>query len=118
MFHHFPDSAKMLGKDDGLFQGPRPGVFKSVEASVIRDLVQTKLNGVVVLTHDENIQEVKEKLGGYELVYGIRYSKGLEVCTRILLFKVINPDHLIKTNISFEIVQICDHYGFFLYDFR
>lgn len=79
MFHHFPDSVKMLIKDAGLFQGPRPEVLPAVDARLMQDLIKSKLNGVVVLTHDENVEQVKEKLGGYELVYGIRHCKGLEV---------------------------------------
>ena len=69
----------MLKKDAGLFQGPRPEVLPAVDASLLQDLIKSKLNGVVVLTHDENVEQVKKKLDGYVLVYGIRHCKGLEV---------------------------------------
>ncbi|GFH43984.1 P-loop containing nucleoside triphosphate hydrolase protein [Chaetoceros tenuissimus] len=94
MFHHFPDSVKMLKKDAGLFQGPRPEVLPAVDASLLQDLTKSKLNGVVVLTHDENVEQVKKKLGGYELVYGIRHCKGLEFKSVIIMdfFSNISSD--------------------------
>lgn len=85
MFAQFPDSAKQLGKDDGLFQGPRPGVFHMAQPQIIGDLVAKKMNGTVILTHDENVEECKKKLGGYSLVYGIRAAKGLEFKSVIVL---------------------------------
>ena len=86
MFSVFPDSAKQLGKDDGLFQGPRPGIFHKVKAATISALLNEKMRGFRVLTHDENVQEcIDNKLGGYELVYGIRKTKGLEFKNVIVL---------------------------------
>ena len=35
MFAQFPDSARQLGKDNGLFQGPRPGKFNSYPTHAI-----------------------------------------------------------------------------------
>jgi hypothetical protein len=78
MFAYFPDSAKQLGRDDGLFKGPRPGMFHKIKPETMAELLSKRLNGTVVLTHDECVEEVVEKLGGYELVYGIRKAKGLE----------------------------------------
>ena len=78
MFTYFPDSAKQLGRDDGLFKGPRPGIFHKVKFEIMAELLSERLSGTVVLTHDECVKEVKDKLGGYELVYGIRRAKGLE----------------------------------------
>jgi hypothetical protein len=40
--------------------------------------VSEKLNGIVVLTHDEKVSYWKRALGNYPLVYGIRAAKGLE----------------------------------------
>jgi hypothetical protein len=85
MFAQFPDSAKQLGKDNGLFQGPRPGVFHMAQPQIIGDLVAKRMNGTVILTHDENVDECKKKLGDYELVYGIRAAKGLEFKRVIVL---------------------------------
>ncbi|GFH43986.1 P-loop containing nucleoside triphosphate hydrolase protein [Chaetoceros tenuissimus] len=94
MFHHFPDSVKMLKKDAGLFQGPRPEVLADADASLLQGLIHSKLNGVVVLTHDENVEHVKKKLGGYELVHGIRHCKGLEFKSVIIMdfFSNISSD--------------------------
>jgi hypothetical protein len=78
MFAYFPDSAKQLGRDDGLFKGPQPGMFHKIKRDTMAELLSKRLNGTVVLTHDECVEEVAEKLGGYELVYGIRRAKGLE----------------------------------------
>jgi hypothetical protein len=97
MFGVFPDSAKQLGKDDGLFQGPRPGVFHRVQAETISALVHGKMRGTRVLTHDDNVEECMGKLGGYELVYGIRKTKGLEFKSVIVLdFFSSIPDELQK----------------------
>jgi len=85
MFAIFPDSAKQLGKDNGLFQGPRPGVFHKAKTETVAALVAEKMHGTVVLTHDENVNKCKENLGGYELVYGIRSAKGLEFKSVIVL---------------------------------
>ncbi|KAL7550282.1 hypothetical protein ACHAWF_013521 [Thalassiosira exigua] len=83
MFQHFPQSAKQLGIDHGLFRGPRPGVchipYKQLSA-----LLRKKLNGVVVLTHDDSSLRWKRILD-YPLVYGIREAKGLEFKSVILL---------------------------------
>ena len=97
MFGVFPDSATQLGKDDGLFQGPRPGVFHRVQAETISALVHGKMRGTRVLTHDDNVEECMGKLGGYELVYGIRKTKGLEFKSVIVLdFFSSIPDELQK----------------------
>jgi len=80
----FPDSAKQLKEDRGLFQGPRPGVFHKVDASRLRELV-SKRNGIVVLTHDRDASKWKRSLGDYPLVYGIREAKGLEFQEVILV---------------------------------
>jgi hypothetical protein len=78
MFTVFPDSAKQLGRDEGLFRGPRPGVFQQAKKEIIRELVAEKMNGAVILTHDDNVKMCKQVLGGYHLIYGIREAKGLE----------------------------------------
>jgi hypothetical protein len=78
LFDTFPDSAKELAEDRGVFTGPRPGVFQSVGIEQLKCLVTEKLNGIVVLTHDERVSYWKRALGGYPLVHGIRGAKGLE----------------------------------------
>lgn len=94
MFEFFPHSAKQLGKDDGLFQGPRPGIFHNAKAETMAALVQKKMHGTVILTHDDNVEECVKKLGGYELVYGIRKAKGLEFKSVIVLdfFSFLSKD--------------------------
>ena len=52
---------------------------------IIGNLVAEKMNGTVILTHDDHVNECKKKLGGYELVYGIRAAKGLEFKSVIVL---------------------------------
>ena len=39
LFEAFPNRAKQLKEDRGLFQGPRPGVFHTVEAARLHGLV-------------------------------------------------------------------------------
>ena len=85
MFSVFPESAQQLENDDGLFQGPRPGIFHKVQTETIASLVAERLNGAVILTHDENVKKCQEMLGGYKLVYGIRAAKGLEFKSVIVL---------------------------------
>jgi hypothetical protein len=85
MFSVFPDSTKQLGRDEGLFRGPRPGVFQQAKREIIKELVSDKMNGVVILTHDDSVHICKELLGGYNLVYGIREAKGLEFKAVIVL---------------------------------
>jgi superfamily I DNA/RNA helicase len=77
LFSIFPDSAKQLKEDRGLFLGPRPGVFENVEASRLKELVE-RVKGLVFLTHDSQVAQWKRALGDYPLVYGIREAKGLE----------------------------------------
>ncbi len=85
MFGAFPESATELKEDKGLFSGPRPGVYDRVPADRLSTLVREKLNGIVILTHDEKVESWRERLDGYPLVYGIRAAKGLEFKRVILL---------------------------------
>ncbi len=85
MFGAFPESATELKEDKGLFSGPRPGVYDRVPADRLSTLVSEKLNGIVILTHDEKVESWRERLDGYPLVYGIRAAKGLEFKRVILL---------------------------------
>jgi hypothetical protein len=55
------------------------------QPQIIGNLVAGKMNGTVILTHDDHVEECKKKLGGYELVYGIRAAKGLEFKSVIVL---------------------------------
>ena len=95
LFSHFPDSAKQLPTDRGLFTGPRPGVFQNVQSDRLCSLVWEKLNGVVLLTHDASVWYWKKQLNDYPLVYGIRAAKGLEFKRVILLdfFAEIPREH-------------------------
>jgi len=97
LFDVFPDSAKELGEDRGVFEGPRPGVFCNVRVDRLRTLITEKLNGVVILTHDEKVSYWKRALADYPLVYGIRGAKGLEFKRVIILgFFVDMPNDLQK----------------------
>jgi hypothetical protein len=84
LFVNFPSSAKQLPKDCGLFQGPRPGVCHNVGFKKLAALFKGKLEGVIVLTHDESAARWKRVLD-YPLVYGIREAKGLEFKSVVVL---------------------------------
>ncbi|KAL9181777.1 hypothetical protein ACHAXT_012120 [Thalassiosira profunda] len=84
LFQHFPGSAKQLEKDHGLFKGARPGVFRGVQVEQLSTLLKERLQGAVVLVHDESAELWKKRLG-YPLVYGIREAKGLEFKSVIVL---------------------------------
>jgi hypothetical protein len=96
LFEVFPDSAKQLKEDRGLFHGPRPGVLNKVEVARLQELV-TRRGGIVVLTHDRDVPRWKRSLN-YPLVYGIREAKGLEFQEVILVdFFAGVPDSLQKS---------------------
>ena len=84
LFAYFKNSVKQLKKDHGLFKGARPGVFHKVQVEQLAALLKDDLDGAFVLTHDESVDKWKDALD-YELVYGIRESKGLEFKTVIIL---------------------------------
>ena len=85
LFKYFPGSAKQLKKDHGLFQGSRPGLLHKVKANQLATLLSDKLNGTVVLVHDESADYWRKALGDYKLVYGIREAKGLEFKSVMIL---------------------------------
>ena len=84
LFEYFPGSAKQLKKDYGLFKGARPGVFHQVQVDQLSTLLETSLQGCVILTHDESASDWRDKLN-HPLVYGIREAKGLEFKSCIIL---------------------------------
>jgi hypothetical protein len=84
LFGYFKNSTKELKKDYGLFNGARPGVFHKVHVQQLSTLLNEKLQGAVVLTHDASAPSWRELLD-YQLVYGICEAKGLEFKTVILL---------------------------------
>ena len=86
LFGAFPESAKQLKEDHGLFSGPRPGVFSrgGVSFQRLREAISAG-GGIVVLTHDVTVPQCKDALGGYPLVYGIREAKGLEFQSVVLV---------------------------------
>lgn len=78
MFVAFPGSAKELPKDEGLFFGPRPGLFQNVGSAGLKDLV-SKIEGAVLLTmNDHDVKRLEELVGEEIVVLSIRDSKGLE----------------------------------------
>jgi hypothetical protein len=93
MIKVFPGSAKTLPVDEGLFSGPKPIYFTSLNGiqSIINILHQSKR--MAVICPDEQSKVLKEKLYNpvdqnatatvtsrpvNNIVYGIRQSKGLE----------------------------------------
>lgn len=97
LFAAFPKSAPDLGKDEGVFLGPRPGLFEDVSEERLLELV-SKLEGVVVLAHtDEDVERLTAKVGEGVVVLSIRDSKGLEFTDVILVdfFKGLSKKHQI-----------------------
>lgn len=73
-----------MSKDHGLFNGARPELCYKVGIQLLSNLLSDKLKGSVVLTHDESASHWRRVLD-YQLVYGIRESKGLEFKSVIIL---------------------------------
>jgi superfamily I DNA/RNA helicase len=94
LFSAFPGSAKELPRDEGLFRGPRPGLFMNVESSKLQELL-SKIDGAFVLTQDSDMSRLKRCLGDYPLILGIRDSKGLEFKDVVLVdfFKGLAEEH-------------------------
>ena len=67
MFTHFPSSAKQLKKDEGLFQGCRPGILSGASIDQLNVLLSDKLQGAVVLTHDDSASHWRQRLKGYNV---------------------------------------------------
>lgn len=84
LFGYFKNSTKELKKDYGLFNGARSGVFHKVHVQQLSTLLNEKLQGAIVLTHDASAPSWRELLD-YQLVYGICEAKGLKFKTMILL---------------------------------
>ena len=67
LFTHFPSSAKQLKKDEGLFQGSRPGVLSGTSINQLNTLLGDKLKGAVVLTHDDSARHWRRLLNDYKV---------------------------------------------------
>ena len=67
MFEHFPSSAKQLKKDEGLFQGSRPGIISGASIDQLNVLLSDKLKGAVVLTHDDSASHWRRRLNDYKV---------------------------------------------------
>ena len=85
MFEAFPNSAKQLKEDRGIFQGPRPSVLYRLDYKRLSFLLEKSLNGAIVLVDDSNASRCRRLLNDYPLVYGIRAAKGLEFKRVIIL---------------------------------
>lgn len=78
MFTAFPGSAKELGKDEGLFIGPRPTIFLGMNRKLLVHLI-AKIQGAVLLTmSDEHVARLEALVEEGTVVLSIRDSKGLE----------------------------------------
>ena len=77
MFEVFPRSANKLEPDVGVFLGPRPGIFQNLSLESLTELV-SRIDGVVLLTHDHHVGYIQGVVGESVIVLGIRESKGLE----------------------------------------
>ena len=67
LFTHFPSSAKQLKKDEGLFQGSRPGVLSGTSINQLNTLLGDKLKGAVVITHDDSARHWRRLLNDYKV---------------------------------------------------
>jgi hypothetical protein len=95
LFNAFPGSAKELPKDQGLFLGPRPGLFHNVKPTILRELVE-KIDGVVLLTmYDREVERLREIVGPKPIILSIRDSKGMEFTDVIIVdfFKSLANEH-------------------------
>jgi hypothetical protein len=94
MFKAFPKSANTLVADLGAFSGPRPGLLREFTLEKLKELVDL-IDGVVLLTHDEHVAALKQFVGPDVLVFGIRYSKGLEFPHVVIVdfFSALNRSH-------------------------
>ncbi|KAG7361350.1 UvrD-like helicase [Nitzschia inconspicua] len=94
MFEAFPKSANTLAPDVGAFTGPRPSLLRDLTPEKLREVVSL-IDSVVLLTHDEHVQDLKNIVGENVLVLGIRYSKGLEFPHVILVdfFSQLHNSH-------------------------
>jgi hypothetical protein len=95
LFDAFPGSATKLPKDEGLFLGPRPGLFYNVKPTILRELVG-KIDGVVLLTmYDSEVARLKELVGDKVVVLSIKESKGMEFPDVIIVdfFKSLADEH-------------------------
>jgi superfamily I DNA/RNA helicase len=78
MFKAFPYSAEQLGKDVGLFRGPRPTSFHEASLEKLPSLVE-KVDGATILAaNDEDVEKLRGIVPSDVLVLSIRDSKGLE----------------------------------------
>ena len=84
MFAVFPRSANKLKPDIGLFVGPRPGIFQNISMASVKELVSL-IEGVVILTHDNQVDRWQDFVGDEAIVLGIREAKGLEFPTVIII---------------------------------
>ena len=71
----------MLSKDAGLFKGPRPGIYESVDG--LEHICILRLNQSFV--PDECVCSIVETVGRADIVIGIREAKGLEVYGSIII---------------------------------
>jgi hypothetical protein len=94
MFAFFPRSANRLSPDVGAFAGPRPGIFHDISSQRLKELV-SRIDGVVLLTHDDQVPTLQALVGTTTLVFGIRDSKGLEFPHVILVdfFSKLAEEH-------------------------
>ena len=77
LFAAFPTAAKKLPPDEGLFEGPRPGILEVMDPTELLQLCN-RHGGLVCVTHDEHVEECAEMCGRNSLVLGIVEAKGLE----------------------------------------
>jgi hypothetical protein len=95
LFTAFPKSAPDLGKDAGVFNGPRPGFFEVLSKNMLQDLV-AKIDGVGVLTtNDEEVERLEKLFPKGVVVLTIRDSKGLEFSDVIIcdFFRTLADEH-------------------------
>ena len=85
LFGAFPNSAPDLGRDCGVFKGPRPGFFENVTEENLKNLV-SKIDGVHILTRlEKDVPRLQKLVGEKMFVLSISDSKGLEFSNVILV---------------------------------
>ena len=105
LFSVFPGSAKELGRDEGVFTGPRPGIFDGVKENTLKELTHKIDGGVLLTMYDSQVERLTKLIDNKKvLVLSIRDSKGLEWPNVILVdfFCSLEQEHQVPWRKLFQ----------------
>ena len=102
MFKAFPGSAKELPKDEGLFRGPRPALFRQLNDDGLRKLIEKQEGAVILTMNKSTVSKLQKKFGEETTILSIRDSKGLEFdhgkCFDRMFASVTNCTHFVAVS--------------------